>query len=331
MPRVISNAMRPRCFSSFHLPVSFRGPASNFLAATQAASQLSRTKIRKLLYHHFQSGGFLLVMYNRRDRRVIPSRNSGGTFHPHGKRCHDALDLFSSRPLFYHKFHYVTRFFSRFVVQTPPKKVPQNEVFSTLYPRFSNIVFPPAKIRLYTSILRLLPPLCKGHLSIFDLCWGDFTTPPFYYIGHLFKIFNYLRGSAEGKTPFLHPVWELLPSLLRRELGNDHRRSLFHRARKQAIKTPPPQSPTRIHISHLINPNNWTYSLLSYRQTQGFMAAQRSCFIKQGKPAVAFRTIVRRRTRGILTSDQALCQSGISKEKAASKADSVPPMSHPMQ
>lgn len=49
-----------------------------------------------------------------------------------------------------------------------------------------------------------------------------------------------------------------MPSHLRRELGNNHRRSLFHRARKQAIKTPPSQSPTRFHISHLISPNNWT-------------------------------------------------------------------------
>ena len=122
-----------------------------------------------------------------------------------------------------------------------------------------------------------------------------------------------------------------MPSLLRRELGNDHRRSLFHRARKQAIKTPPPQSPTRIHISHLINPNNWTYYLLSCCQAQGFMAAQRSCFIKQGRPAVAFHTIVRRRTRCIPTSDQALCPVGIFRGKAVSKADSAPPMSHPMQ
>jgi len=54
---------------------------------------------------------------------------------------------------------------------------------------------------------------------------------------------------------------------------------------------------------------------------QGFMAAQRSCFIKQGRPAVAFHTIVRRRTRCIPTSDQALCPVGISRRKAASKAD----------
>ena len=122
-----------------------------------------------------------------------------------------------------------------------------------------------------------------------------------------------------------------MPSLLRRELGNDHRRSLFHWAREQAIKTPPSQNPTRFHISHLINPNNWTYSLLSCCQAQGFMAAQRSCFIKQGRSAVAFHTIVRRRTRCIPTSDQALCPVGIPRRKAASKADSVPPMSHPMQ
>lgn len=88
------------------------------------------------------------------------------------------------------------------------------------------------------------------------------------------------------------------------------------------------QSPTRIHISHLINPNNWTYSLLSCCQAQGFMAAQRSCFIKQGRPAVAFHTIVRRRTLCIPTSDQVLCPIGISRRKAASKTDSAPLMSH---
>lgn len=68
--------MRPSCFN---LPVSFRGPVGQLSCAAQAASQPSRAKIRKLLYHRFQSGGFLLVMYNRRDRRVIPSRNSRGT------------------------------------------------------------------------------------------------------------------------------------------------------------------------------------------------------------------------------------------------------------
>lgn len=61
------------------------------------------------------------------------------------------------------------------------------------------------KSRLYALIFWFYPLLCKGHLSIFDLCWGDFTTPPSYYIGRLFQIFNHPRG-VEGKTPFLHPV-----------------------------------------------------------------------------------------------------------------------------
>lgn len=120
--------------------MSFRGLVGQLSCAAQAASQPSQIKIRKLLYHRFLSGGFLLVMYNRRDRRVIPSRNSGGTFHP-----------------------------------------------------------------------------------------------------------------------FVRP--------------------------------------------------------------QGFMAAQRPCFIRQGRPAVAFHTIVRRRTRYIPTSDQALCPVGIPRGKAASKVD----------
>lgn len=49
-----------------------------------------------------------------------------------------------------------------------------------------------------------------------------------------------------------------MPSLLRRELGNNHRRRPIPWTRKQAIKTPPFQNPTRFHISHLISPNNWT-------------------------------------------------------------------------
>ena len=89
------------------------------------------------------------------------------------------------------------------------------------------------------------------------------------------------------------------------------------------------QSLTRFSTAPLISTINWIHNPLSYCQTQDFMAAQRSCFIKQGRPAVAFHTIVRRRTRGIPTSDQALCPVGISRRKAASKADkcttNVPP------
>ena len=91
--------------------------------AAQAASQPSRAKIRKLLYHRFQSGGFLLVMYNRRDRRVSPAATPGAPFIPVGKDAMTPWIFFSSQPLFYHKSHYVTRFCGRFVVQTPPKRV----------------------------------------------------------------------------------------------------------------------------------------------------------------------------------------------------------------
>lgn len=52
--------------------------------------------------------------------------------------------------------------------------------------------------------ISLFPPRCKGHLSIFDLCWGDFTTPPSYYIGHLFEIFNHPRGHR-GKNALSPP------------------------------------------------------------------------------------------------------------------------------
>ena len=120
-------------------------------------------------------------------------------------------------------------------------------------------------------------------------------------------------------------------SLLRRELGNDHRRSLFHRARKQAIMTPLPQDSTRFSIPPLISTSNWTHDLLSYCQTPCFMAGRRSCFTKQRRPTVAFHTIVWRRSRCIPTSDQVLCPVGISRGKAVSKAASAPPMSHPMQ
>lgn len=120
-----------------------------------------------------------------------------------------------------------------------------------------------------------------------------------------------------------------MPSLLRREPGSDHRGHPIPWTGKQAIKAPPPQSPTRFSITPLISTSNWTYPLLSHCQTQGFMAAQRSCFIKQRRPAVAFHTIVWRRALCIPTSDQALCPVGISRGKAASKADkcatNVPP------
>ena len=74
-----------------------------------------------------------------------PAATPGAPFIPVGKDAMTPWIFFSSQPLFYHKSHYVTRFCGRFVVQTPPKKGSVKSVFSILYPRFSNIVFPPAK------------------------------------------------------------------------------------------------------------------------------------------------------------------------------------------
>lgn len=88
------------------------------------------------------------------------------------------------------------------------------------------------------------------------------------------------------------------------------------------------QSPTRFSTAPLISTINWIHNPLSYCQTPGSMAGRRSCFAKQRRPAVAFHTIVWRRTLCIPTSDQVLCPVGISRGKAVSKADSAPPMSH---
>lgn len=66
------------------------------------------------------------------------------------------------------------------------------------------------KSRLYALIFWFYPLLCKGHLSIFDLCWGDFTTPPSYYIGRLFQIFN-PPGVRRGKKTFSTPYRNCCP------------------------------------------------------------------------------------------------------------------------
>lgn len=113
------------------------------------------------------------------------------------------------------------------------------------------------KSRLYALIFWFYPLLCKGHLSIFDLCWGDFTTLPSYCIGHLFQIFN-PPGVRRGEKTFSTPYRNCCPLSSAGSLVTITGGTLFHRARKQAIKAPPPQSPTRFHISHLIGPNNWT-------------------------------------------------------------------------
>lgn len=67
------------------------------------------------------------------------------------------------------------------------------------------------KSRLYALIFWFYPLFCKGHLSIFDLCWGDFTTPPSYYFGRLFQIFNHPPGVRRGEKTFSTPYRNCCP------------------------------------------------------------------------------------------------------------------------
>lgn len=125
---------------------------------------------------------------------LSPAATPGAPFIPVGKDAMTPWIFFSSQPLFYHKSHYVTRFCGRFVVQTPPKRVRKIRFFLYCIQDSTISSFHLQKSRLYALIFWFYPFLCKGHLSIFDLCWGDFTTPPSYYIGRLFQIFNHPRG-----------------------------------------------------------------------------------------------------------------------------------------
>ena len=137
--------------------------------------------------------------------------------------------------------------------------------FSILYPRFSNIVFPPAKSRLYALIFWFYPLLCKGHLSIFDLCWGDFTTPPSYYIGRLFQIFNHPPGSVEGKTPFLYPYRSYCPLSSTGSRVAITGGTLFHGQGNRQSSTTTPE-PTRFSITPLISTSNWTHIFITIYQ-----------------------------------------------------------------
>ena len=136
------------------------------------------------------------------------------------------------------------------------------------------------KSRLYALIFWFYPLLCKGHLSIFDLCWGDFTTLPSYCIGHLFQIFN-PPGVRRGEKTFSTPYRNCCPLSSAGSLVTITGGTLFHRARKQAIKAPPPQSPTRFSITPLISTSNWTHIPLSYCQTPRF----------HGRPEVLFHKV----------------------------------------
>lgn len=53
---------------------------------------------------------------------LSPAATPGAPFIPVGKDAMTPWIFFSSRPLFYHKSHYVTRFCGRYLARTPPKK-----------------------------------------------------------------------------------------------------------------------------------------------------------------------------------------------------------------
>lgn len=131
---------------------------------------------------------------------LSPAATPGAPSIPMGKDAMTPWIFFSSRPPFYHKSHYVTRFLRQVSSSDASKKG------STKLGFFLHCIQDSPTSSFHLQNISLFPPCCKGRLSIFDLCWGDFTTSPFYCIGHLFQIFNHPRGSVERKTPFLHPV-----------------------------------------------------------------------------------------------------------------------------
>lgn len=123
-PRVISNAMRPRCFRRFSSScVIQRSSGAAFLRCSASPPEP-------------KSGSYCTIAFNQavscwlctiaETVGLSPAATLGAPFIPVGKDAMTPWIFFSSRSLFYHIFHYVTRFYGRFVVQTPPKKVPQN-------------------------------------------------------------------------------------------------------------------------------------------------------------------------------------------------------------
>ena len=132
--------MRPRCFR-FHLPVSSEVPWGTFLRCSGCKPALPSQNqevivpslsIRRFLAGYVQSqrpSGYpqpqlqghlsspwekMALLFTRSVTEVTFSIEAVTAITP--------WIFFSSRPPFYHKTHYVTRFCGRFVVQTPPKK-----------------------------------------------------------------------------------------------------------------------------------------------------------------------------------------------------------------
>lgn len=128
---------------------------------------------------------------------LSPAATPGAPFIPVGKDAMTPWIFFSSQPLFYHKSHMLQDFAAGLWFRRLQKRVRKISFFPYCIQDSPTSSFHLQKISLF-------PPRCKGHLSIFDLCWGDFTTPPSYYIGHLFEIFNHPRGHR-GKNALSPP------------------------------------------------------------------------------------------------------------------------------
>lgn len=136
---------------------------------------------------------------------LSPAATPGAPFIPVGKDAMTPWIFFSSQPLFYINPIMLQDFAVGLWFRRLQKRVRKIRFFPYCIQDSPISSFHLQKSRFYALIFWFYPLLCKGHLSIFDLCWGDFTTLPSYCIGHLFQIFNHPPGSVEGKN-FLHPV-----------------------------------------------------------------------------------------------------------------------------
>ena len=108
--QVSSSCVIQRSGGAAFLCCSVRKPALPNQNQEVTAPSLS---IRRFLACYVQS---------QRPSDYPPAATPGAPFTPMGKDAMTPWIFFSSRPPFYHKSHYVTRFCGRFLARTPPKK-----------------------------------------------------------------------------------------------------------------------------------------------------------------------------------------------------------------
>lgn len=176
-----------------------RGPVGHFLALLRLQASPPEPK----------SGSYCTIAFNQavscwlctiaETVGLSPAATPGAPFIPVGKDAMTPWIFFSSQPLFYHKSHYVTRFFVRLLAWTPPKRVCKIRFFlhciqdsptSSFHLQKTASSLPAVKdtclfLTYAGEILQLPLP------TILDVYFRFLTTPP---------------GSVEGKTPFLHPT-----------------------------------------------------------------------------------------------------------------------------